>query len=209
MFEGFLSTLPFGVDRLGRKRVLDTSSLGAILPWVEPDRPQRCGLVVGRNGATGAPLLVDPVEQRRYSNANIGVFGHSGAGKTSLLSSLALGALGQGVQVYVIAPEHEYGALAREVGGIDVQLALGSGHALNVLDLRPSDRRDESWLGPAAADSVDLCAAICGGLDEAERARLEPAVRAVYSDLEQPVLRDAAARLSSRSRVATLRSRWF
>jgi hypothetical protein len=208
MFEGFLSTLPFGVDRLGRKRVLDTSSLATFFPWLEPDLQQRGGLVVGRNGATGAPVLVDPFEERRYSNANIGVFGHSGAGKTYLLSSLALGELGQGVQVYVIDPEHEYGALARQVGGIDVQLALGSGHALNVLDLRPSDRRDESWLGPAAADAVDLCAAICGGLDEAERALLERAVRAAYSDLEQPVLRDVAARLASGSRVATILQRW-
>ena len=208
MFDGFLATLPCNVDPLGRKRVLDTTSLGTFFPWLEPDLQQPGGLVVGRNGATGAPVLVDPFDQRRYSSANIGVFGHSGAGKTYLLSSLALGALGRGVQVYVIDPEHEYGALARQVGGIDIKLALGSGHALNVLDLRPSDRRDESWLGPAAADAVDLCATICGGLDETERALLESAVRATYGELEQPVLRDVAARLSNGSRVATILQRW-
>jgi KaiC/GvpD/RAD55 family RecA-like ATPase len=208
MFDGFLATLPLGVDPLGRKRVLDSSALVTFFPWLEPDLQQPGGLVVGRNSATGAPVLVEPFDQRHYSNANIGVFGHSGAGKTYLLSSLALGALGRGVQVYVIDPEHEYGALARQVGGIDVQLALGSGHALNVLDLRPSDRRDESWLGPAAADAVDLCATICGGLDEAERAHLETAVRSAYDDLEQPVLRDVAARLSAGSRVATILQRW-
>ena len=208
MFDGYLATLPLGVDPLGRNRVLDSTALATFFPWLEPDLQQPGGLVVGRNIATGAPVLVDPFDQRRYSNANIGVFGHSGAGKTYLLSSLALGALGRGVQVYVIDPEHEYGALARQVGGVDVQLALGSGHALNVLDLRPSDRRDESWLGPAAADAVDLCATICGGLDEAERALLEGAVRATYSELDQPVLRDVAARLSAGSRVATILQRW-
>jgi KaiC/GvpD/RAD55 family RecA-like ATPase len=208
MFDGFLATLPLGVDPLGRKRVLDSTALVTFFPWLEPDLQQPGGLVVGRNGATGAPVLVEPFDQRCYSNANIGVFGHSGAGKTYLLSSLALGALGRGVQVFVIDPEHEYGALARQVGGIDVQLALGSGHALNVLDLRPSDRHDESWLGPAAADAVDLCATICGGLDEAERAHLETAVRTVYDELEQPVLRDVAARLASGSRVATILQRW-
>ncbi|HXM73238.1 MAG TPA: hypothetical protein VN940_08435, partial [Candidatus Dormibacteraeota bacterium] len=91
---------------------------------------------------------------------------------------------------------------------VDVELALGSGHSLNVLDLRPSDRRDEAWLGPAAADAVDLCSTICGGLNESERAVLESAVRASYDDLEQPVLRDVAARLSKRSRVATILQRW-
>src|SRR6202158_5551617 len=208
MFDGFLTTLPLGVDPLGRKRVLDSTALVTFLPWLEPDLQQPGGLVVGRNSATGAPVLVDPFDQQRYSNANIGVFGHSGAGKTYLLSSLALGALGRGVQVYVVDPEHEYGALARQVGGIDVQLALGSGHALNVMDLRPSDRRDESWIGPAAADAVDLCATICGGLDEAERAHLEAAVRTAYDELEQPVLRDVAGRLSAGSRVAAILQRW-
>ena len=208
MFDGFLTTLPLGVDPLGRKRVLDSTALVTFFPWLEPDLQQPGGLVVGRNSATGAPVLVDPFDQQRYSNANIGVFGHSGAGKTYLLSSLALGALGQGVQVYVVDPEHEYGALARQVGGIDVQLALGSGHALNVMDLRPSDRRDESWIGPAAADAVDLCATICGGLDEAERAHLEAAVRTAYDEFEQPVLRDVAGRLSAGSRVAAILQRW-
>jgi hypothetical protein len=208
MFDGFLATQPVGVDRLEHKRVLDTSALVTFFPWFEPDLQQSGGLAVGRNLATGAPVLVDPFDQHRYTNANIGVFGHSGAGKTYLLSALALGALGRGVQVFVIDPEHEYGGLARQLGGVDVELALGSGHALNVLDLRPSDRRDEAWLGPAAADAVDLCSTICGGLNEAERAVVEGAVRAAYADLEEPVLRDVAARLSKRSRVATILERW-
>jgi hypothetical protein len=153
-------------------------------------------------------VTIDPFDQHRYANANIAVFGHSGAGKTYLLSALALGALGRGVQVYVIDPEHEYGRLARDVGGVDVQLALGSGHALNVLDLRPAGRHDESWIGPATADAVDLCSTICGGLDEPERALVETAVRSSYRFHEQPVLRDVAARLPEASRVAVVLGRW-
>jgi hypothetical protein len=208
MFDGYLATSPVGVDRVGRERVLDTSALTTFFPWLEPDLQQPGGVAVGRNLATGIPVLVDPFDQQRYANANIGVFGYSGAGKTYLLSALALGALGRGVQVFVIDPEHEYGGLAKQLGGVDVELALGSGHALNVLDLRPSDRRDEAWLGPAAADAVDLCSTICGGLNESERAVLESAVRAAYDDLQQPVLRDVAARLSKRSRLATILHRW-
>ncbi len=208
MLDGYVSTQPAGVDRMRRQRVLDTSALSTMLPWLHAELTQPGGLVVGTNRATGRPVMLDPFDHQRYSNANIAVFGHSGAGKTYLLSTLAMAALGCGVQVFLIDPEHEYGRLAELLGGIDVQLALGSGHALNVLDLRPADRHDESWLGPAAADAVDLCATVCGGLDEPERALIEGAVRAAYRDVAQPVLRDVAERLPSGSRAAAILGRW-
>jgi KaiC/GvpD/RAD55 family RecA-like ATPase len=208
MLDGYLATRPIGLDRLQRNRVLDTSSLATFLPWLDADLQEPGGLVIGRNRASGCPVLVDPFDHRRYANANMAVFGHSGAGKTYLLSTVAMGALGRGTQVYIIDPEHEYGALAVRLGGVDVQLALGSGHALNVLDLRPSARHDEAWLGPASADAVDLCATLCGGLDEPERAHVEAAVRAVYSHQDQPLLADVAARLPEASRVAAVLTRW-
>jgi conjugal transfer ATP-binding protein TraC len=205
--DGRLSTLPLGRDPLRRRRVLDTSSLATLFPWFDADLQDDAGLVVGASRATGQPVVVDPFDARRYANANIGIFGHSGAGKTYLLSTIAMGALGLGAQVFVIDPEHEYGALARRLGGIDVQLALGSGHAINVLDLRGS-ARDESSLGPAVADAVDLCGVICGDLEETERATLEAAVRATFEAVERPVLGDVAARLPAGSRVAQILARW-
>jgi type IV secretory pathway VirB4 component len=153
-------------------------------------------------------VIVDPFAQTTYANANMGVFGHSGAGKTYLLSTLAMGAFGLGVQVFVIDPEHEYGELAKHLGGVDVPLALGSGHAINVLELRPADKLDESWMGPATADALDLCETICGGLDERERAVIESAVRRAYRDADPPLLRDVAAALPPDSRVATILMRW-
>ena len=208
MLDGFLATQAGGTDRLQRKRVLDSTALVTFFPWWDPDLHQQGGFFVGRSQATGAPVLVDPFDQRRYANANVGVFGHSGAGKTYLLSTLAMGALGRGIQVYIVDPEHEYGTLARELGGADIQLALGSGHALNVLDLRPSERHDETWTGPASADAVDLCVCLCGGLDESERALIEAAVRLAYEEIVQPVLRDVAERLPPQSRAALILHRW-
>jgi type IV secretory pathway VirB4 component len=208
MFDGYVATQPVGVDRLQRNRVLDTSTLVTFFPWLDSELVQGGGLVVGRSHATGFPVAVDPFSQTHHANANIAVFGHSGAGKTYLLSSLAMGALGLGVQVYVIDPEHEYGELAKRLGGVDVQLALGSGHAINVLDLRPDDRREESSVGPAAADAVDLCETICGGLDERERSLIDFAVRCAYRDADPPLLRDVAANLPADSRVAAILTRW-
>jgi hypothetical protein len=208
MRDGFLATHAGGPDRMQRNRVIDSTALVTFFPWSEPDLQQPGGLFVGRNSTTGSPVTVDPFDQRCYANANVAVFGHSGAGKTYLLSTLVMGALGTGAQVYIIDPEHEYGGIASQLGGIDVQLALGSGHALNVLDLRPSDRQDETWLGPAAADAVDLCACICGTLDESERALVEGAVRLAYEEMQEPVLRNVAERLPRGSRVAVILQRW-
>jgi hypothetical protein len=205
--DGRLATLPSGRDPLGRRRVLDTSSLATLFPWFDADLQDEDGLVVGASRATGQPVVVNPFDDAQFANANVGIFGHSGAGKTYLLSTIAMGALGVGAQVFVVDPEHEYGALARRLGGLDVQLALGSGHALNVLDLR-GVARDESTLGPAVADAVDLGAVICGELDEAERAGLEAAVRATFAAVEQPVLGDVAERLPEESRVARILARW-
>jgi Helicase HerA, central domain len=205
--DGRLATLPLGRDTLRRRRVLDTSALATLFPWFDADLQDEGGLVVGASRATGQPVVVDPFDATKLANANIGIFGHSGAGKTYLLSTIAMGALGLGAQVFVVDPEHEYGALARRLGGLDVELALGSGHAINVLDLR-GGARDESTLGPAVADAVDLCGVICGDLDETERAALEAAVRATFEAVELPVLRDVAARLPTSSRVAQILARW-
>jgi type IV secretory pathway VirB4 component len=122
------------------------------------------------------------------------------------MSSLALSAYAAGAQVFVLDPEHEYGALARVLDGVDVRLALGSGYALNVLEL-PAGQRSESQVGPAVADAVDLVSVICGGLDEADRASVDEAARAAYADLETPLLRDLASRLPP-SRPATILRRW-
>jgi len=64
MFDGYLATQPVGVDRLERKRVLDTSALVTFFPWLEPDLVQPGGFVIGRNLMTGTPVLVDPFDQR-------------------------------------------------------------------------------------------------------------------------------------------------
>jgi conjugal transfer ATP-binding protein TraC len=205
--EGRLATLPLGVDPLGRSRILDTSSLATFFPWFDADLQEPGGLVVGTSRATGQPVLVDPFDERRYANANVGVFGHSGAGKTYLLSSLAMSAHAAGAQVFVIDPEHEYGHLAEVLGGLDVRLALGSEHSLNVLDLRGRSR-DEAVIGPAAADAADLCAILCGGLDEAQRAELELAARRTFEEEAEPTLADVADRLDQGSRAAQVLRRW-
>jgi KaiC/GvpD/RAD55 family RecA-like ATPase len=206
-FEGRLATLALGTDRLRRRHLVDTSAVVTLLPWLDVEVADPEGLRLGRSRATSRPVVVDPFSDRHHENANIAVFGHSGAGKTYLLKTLALAATRAGCQVFVIDPEHEYGPVATAVGGADVQLALGSGHALNVMDMRGL-AREEAELGPAVADTVDLVATVCSGLDETEKAVLEAAIRQAYLECSAPVLADVALRLPPTARVARVLTRW-
>jgi len=206
-FDGRLATLPYGVDRLRRRHFVDTSALLTLLPWLDVEVADPGGLRLGRSRATSMPVVVDPFDDRHHENANIAVFGHSGAGKTYLLKTLALAATRAGCQVFVIDPEHEYGPVATQVGGADVQLALGSGCAINVMDLR-GVAGEEAELGPAVADTVDLVDAICAGLDEAEKAALEVAIRATYEEESTPLLGHVAERLPPSARSARILARW-
>src|SRR5438445_561383 len=65
MLDGHLATLPSCIDRLARKRVLDTSALVTLFPWFGAEIQQAGGLVVGSSCASGVPVLVDPFEQSR------------------------------------------------------------------------------------------------------------------------------------------------
>lgn len=196
-FDGRLATLPAGIDRLGRRRVLDTSSLVTLFPWLHAHVHDSGGFLLGVNTAASTSVVLNPWDQARYENGNIAIFGHSGAGKTYLMSTIALGALEKGAQVFVLDPEHEYGELARRLGGIDVQLGLGSEHSLNVL---------ESAQG--MADAVDLISIICGGLDEVEKAAVDQAVRLAFKERGTPLLGEVATRLPPASRAARVLLRW-
>ena len=187
--------------------MLDSSSLTTLAPWWDGDLQQPGGLLCGVSRATGQPVLLDPFDDSRHQNANIGVYGHSGAGKTYLLSTLALGALDLGIQVLIVDPEHEYGGLADLLGGHHVRLALGSDVSINVLDL-DQGVIDPDGLAPRIADAVDLCDVVCGGLDPAERAEVEGAVRQVVAHDPAPLLGDVAACLDATSRPARVLQRW-
>jgi KaiC/GvpD/RAD55 family RecA-like ATPase len=206
-FDGRLATLPLGRDHLLRRHLVDTSALVTLFPWLDVEVEDGGGFPLGRSRATTLRVALDPFAERHHENANIAVFGHSGAGKTYLLKTLALGAVRAGCQVFIIDPEHEYGPLATAAGGADIQLALGSGHSLNVMDLR-GRAREEAELGPAVADTVDLVETVCGSLDEAEKALLEAAIRQAYEDRPAPVLADVAERLPPTARVARVLTRW-
>src|SRR5213076_593714 len=93
--EGWLSTLPLGLDLLGLRRAFDTEALAASFPFAAVDPPAEDGILYGLSPA-GAPILLDRFARENYNTV---LLARSGAGKSYLAKLEALRLLFRGVQV--------------------------------------------------------------------------------------------------------------
>jgi hypothetical protein len=173
--EGWISTQPLAMDRLGLRRTFDTEALAAGYPFASSDPPlESDGILYGLSDS-GAPVIVD-----RFSrpNFNCVTLAYSGAGKSYAAKLEALRLLYRGVQVFIVDPEDEYHALCEAVGGAYLPLTGPSAVALNPLEL-PAGAQ------PRALDErilflADLIELLAGGLATGELAVLDRAARACY-----------------------------
>ena len=65
-FEGWLSTLPLGIDRLRLRRTFDTPALAAGFPFASADPPLEDGVLYGLTDS-GAPVLVDRFARTNFN----------------------------------------------------------------------------------------------------------------------------------------------
>ncbi|WP_410611057.1 VirB4 family type IV secretion system protein [Amycolatopsis sp. lyj-109] len=136
--QGWVTTLPLGLDSLGLKRTFDTAAASAAFPFTSPDLPAAdptstspSGVLYGYN--VGSQGLVH-WDRFACDNHNAVVLGRSGSGKSYLVKLETLRSLYRDIQAFVIDPEDEYARLADQVGGAYVHLG-GGGVRLNPFDL--------------------------------------------------------------------------
>ena len=172
--QGWVTTLPVGVDALGLRRTVDTAALAAAFPFTGVDLGSGDGVLYGVT-ATGSGVLC--WDRFACDNHNAVILARSGAGKSYLAKLEALRSLYRGVQVFVVDPEDEYRRLADAVGG--AYLHLGApGVRLNPFDLAPGP----DPLTRRALFIHTLAAVLLGGpLDPAGTAALDRAVIAAYT----------------------------
>ena len=138
--QGWLATLPLGLDRLRMRRTFDTDALATSFPFASAELPPSPdGVLYGRSAHGPGLVIWDRFAQPNY---NAVILAKSGAGKSYLAKLEALRWLYQGVEVCVIDPEDEYRRLTEAVGG--VHLALGAnGVRLNPFDLSTSPQQEQ------------------------------------------------------------------
>jgi type IV secretory pathway VirB4 component len=151
--QGWVTTLPLGLDPLGLKRTFDTAAVSAAYPFTSPDLPPTdpttsapSGVLYGYNVGSSGLVHWDRFACDNYNSV---VLGRSGAGKSYFVKLETLRSLyrtlgddrdgdggwdGDGVQAFVVDPEDEYARLSSQVGGTYVHLGAG-GVRLNPFDL--------------------------------------------------------------------------
>ena len=204
------ATLPVGEDPMGHDRLLPGSVVATLYPWLGDELQQPDGHFIGRRRRSGSPVLIDSWDEGRFSNANLGIFGHSGAGKTFLMKGILLSDHDAGISGFVIDPEAEYGEVCRAVGGQWVDLALGSGTSINVLDSALAAVGERDPLGDQVSDLMDLLGTMSGPLTEDERVDLDQVLRDLLVSPGR-TLADLRARLlaaNAAPRVSRSLRRW-
>ena len=205
-----VATLPVGEDPVGEDRLLPGGVVATLYPWLWDELQQPAGHFIGRRRRGGSPVLLDTWDEDRFPNANLGVFGHSGAGKTFLMKGILLSDHDAGIGGFVIDPEAEYGEVCRAVGGQWVDLALGSGTSLNVLDSALSAVGERDPLGDQVSDLLDLLGTMCGTLTEDERVELDLVLRVLLVEPGATLaeLRTRLMAAEAAPRVARSLRRW-
>jgi hypothetical protein len=155
----------------GPGKLVESRAAASCAPWLQACIDDPDGYRIGRMVDSGLPVSVDPFVQAHHANANIGIFAASGQGKSFLIGGLLIEAHRHGAEAIVVDPEGEYRGLVERLGGVWLDLVTEA--AINPFDLGEDD--------DAAAVVVDVCAMLCEGMSELERAAVEAAARSAQA----------------------------
>ena len=173
--QGWMSTLPLGVDRLRMHRSFDTQALAAAFPFVTDGLAQADdGVLYGLTTGGGGVVLWDRFTQPNYNSV---ILARSGAGKSYLAKLEALRSLYRGVDVLVVDPENEYERLADSVGGTHVRLGA-PGVRINPFDL---GAEPDAYTRRALFIHTLVAVLLNKTTDAAARAALDRAIVAAYA----------------------------
>jgi type IV secretory pathway VirB4 component len=189
--QGWITSLPMGLDLVGMRRTFDTSALSSAFPFTSPDLPPPdptsvsapSGVLYGFN--IGSQGLVHH-DRFTLDNHNSVILGRSGAGKSYLVKLELLRSLYRGIEIHVIDPEDEYARLAAAVGGTYVHLGAEQVR-LNPMDLpihtRPDGRRTaprDALIRRSLFLHTVISVLLGSELTAVERAALDRAITATY-----------------------------
>lgn len=122
--QAFKNFLPFSIDHLQENKILQSTAVSYLMPFVSKQLQDPDGILMGVNAYNDSLVFIDPFTSR---NNNVNIFGVSGSGK-SVASKVLMNRLHmRGIQILAIDPEGEYVNLARALGGEVIQFSRENG----------------------------------------------------------------------------------
>ncbi|OGM56800.1 hypothetical protein A2955_02515 [Candidatus Woesebacteria bacterium RIFCSPLOWO2_01_FULL_37_19] len=177
MDSGFLSTAPFGLDKVSITRNMDTTSLATTFPLTSAELSGDKGVLYGINSQNGSFIIFD-----RFSmeNSNMAVFATSGAGKSYFVKLESLRSLMLGTEVIIIDPEAEYKTLTEAVGGEYLSFSFNSPAKINPFGLTQVYEEGENQLNLKILSLHSLFKIIMGAISPSQEALLDRALVETY-----------------------------
>jgi type IV secretory pathway VirB4 component len=127
--KAFETTLPFNNDLLKQNRILQSSAVAYLTPFVAKQIHDPKGIFLGVNRYHNSLVFVNPftVDERNINNNNINIFGQSGMGKSVTAKLIAMRLYMRNCQIIIIDPEGEYVNFAKAMGGEVVDFSRNNG----------------------------------------------------------------------------------
>ena len=182
----FISCLPLlenkkEIKTVAKRNIL-TSGLISTYPFISSSIFDENGIYIGDNMYNNSLVLIDRYDTNKYKNANMCIFGTSGAGKSFYTKLIILRNVLLGIEQYVIDPEREYQSLARNLDSTVIKLGPTSENYINVFDIRKEsiEENEHGYLATKIGKLIGFFNLIFGELNEEEKAILEEKIIQVY-----------------------------
>ena len=185
--EVFLATLPFMenkeiIKEAARRNIL-TSGLLSTYPFISSTIFDSEGIFIGTNIYNNSMVFIDRYNTQKYKNANMCIFGTSGAGKSFYTKLLILRYKLLGIKQYIIDPDREYSNICKEVEGTLIKIGPTSETYINVLEIRKEsiEEGEKGYLATKISKLIGFFNLIFGELNEEEKALIEEKLIETYN----------------------------
>ncbi|MGJ0845226.1 VirB4-like conjugal transfer ATPase, CD1110 family [Tissierella praeacuta] len=189
--QGFLSSLPLGLNQVEIERSLTTSATAIFVPFTTQELFQSSGeaLYYGLNALSNNLIMVD---RKKLKNPNGLILGTPGSGKSfSAKREITNIFLITTDDIIICDPEAEYYPLVNRLKGQVIKISPTSPDYVNPMDINLNYSEDENPLSLKSDFILSLCELIVGGKDglkPVEKSIIDRCVRLIYADyLADPI----------------------
>ena len=184
--QTFKACIPFmqndkDIKSVAKRNVL-TSGLVCTYPFISSSLFDENGIFIGTNIYNNSLIFIDRYNTNKYKNANMCIFGTSGAGKSFYVKLLALRFRLLGIEQYIIDPDREYTNLCNNLNGTLLKIGPASNTYINIFDIREEslEEGEGGYLATKIPKLIGFFNLIFGELNEEEKAILEDKIIEVY-----------------------------